>query len=97
MEIAYQAFLKYKKQFPERMVKDPVLSDEQKYFIHFAATQRSKKRLEKEIQLLKTDSHSPDRWRVDGPLRNMDSFYEAFQIEKGSPMYLEKDKRVSIW
>ncbi|HEU0124681.1 MAG TPA: M13-type metalloendopeptidase, partial [Flavobacterium sp.] len=40
---------------------------------------------------------SPGMYRAVVPIKNLDSFYDAFGIKKGDPMYLEPDKRVKIW
>jgi predicted metalloendopeptidase len=44
-----------------------------------------------------TDVHSPGKFRVNGPVVNIDAFYEAFSIDKQSPMYLPNTERVSVW
>jgi predicted metalloendopeptidase len=43
------------------------------------------------------DVHSPARFRVIGPLRNVDDWYAAFGIKPGDPLYLPPDQRVHIW
>ena len=44
-----------------------------------------------------SDSHSPARFRVDGPLRNVDAWYEAFAVKPGDKLYLKPEERVRIW
>ena len=44
-----------------------------------------------------TIPHSPARFRVIGPLRNLDAWYAAFNIKPGAALYLEPAKRVRIW
>jgi putative endopeptidase len=46
---------------------------------------------------IKTDPHSPGNVRATQPLKNIDAFYEAFDIKEGDAMYLEPEKRVRIW
>ena len=41
--------------------------------------------------------HAPSRYRAIGPLQNIDVFYETFDIQPGNPMYLEPERRTSIW
>ena len=48
-------------------------------------------------QQLVTDPHSPAHERVDGVVRNIDAWYEAFGIKPGDPMYVAPDQRVRIW
>ena len=47
--------------------------------------------------LIKTDTHSPGVVRATQPLKNIDAFYEAFNIKEGDSMYLAPEKRVRIW
>ncbi|MBL7726965.1 MAG: M13 family metallopeptidase [Dinghuibacter sp.] len=46
---------------------------------------------------LMSNVHSPAKYRVNGIFWNVDDFYTAFNIPKGSPMYMEENKRVKIW
>ena len=46
---------------------------------------------------LKSDPHTPDKFRCNGTLVNVAAFYTAFDVKPGDKMYLEPDKRVSIW
>ncbi len=41
--------------------------------------------------------HAPTRFRAYGPLQNVDRFYEVFDIQPDDPMFLEPEKRASIW
>jgi predicted metalloendopeptidase len=43
------------------------------------------------------DVHAPNYWRVNGALANIWEFYEAFDVKKGDPMYIEENKRVSFF
>jgi predicted metalloendopeptidase len=36
-------------------------------------------------------------YRANGPVVNMDSWYEAFNIKPEDPMYVPKEKRVKVW
>jgi putative endopeptidase len=46
---------------------------------------------------LKTDPHSPARFRADGTLANQPGFYGAFGVKEGDRMYLPPERRVIIW
>jgi len=46
---------------------------------------------------IETDPHSPARYRVNGVVRNMDAWYEAFGVEPGDALYLAPEDRVQIW
>ncbi len=53
---------------------------------------------DKELQTrLKTDSHSPSEYRVNGIVQNMPEFYKAFDVKEGDGHYLKKEDRVKIW
>ena len=70
---------------------------EQRYFMSWATIWRSKYRDEALKNQIKTDPHSPGMVRAVQPLKNVDSFYEAFNIKEGDEMYLAPDNRIKIW
>lgn len=47
--------------------------------------------------LLLSDTHSPDKIRVNAVLSSIDEFYEVYDISKNDLMYVEKENRVGIW
>ena len=49
------------------------------------------------IQRLASDPHSPHQWRSIMPLRNIDAWYAAFDVQPGQTRYLPPDQRVRIW
>tara|TARA_B100000795_G_scaffold112494_1_gene83306 strand:+ start:20656 stop:22701 length:2046 start_codon:yes stop_codon:yes gene_type:complete len=70
---------------------------EQRFFMSWATVWRTKQRDESLRTQVKTDPHTPGRWRATEPLKNVDSFYEAFNIVVGDPMYVAPEDRVRIW
>ena len=70
---------------------------EQRLFIGFAQIWREKLRDAARIERIKTDPHSPGRFRADGTLRNQSSFDDAFAVQPGDGMYLPPDHRISLW
>jgi len=70
---------------------------EQRFFIGYAHAWRGKYRDEALRERLLSDPHSPGKYRVIGVLRNMDAFYEAFDVQPADKMYLPPDERVRIW
>jgi len=73
------------------------LTPEQRFFISWAAIWRTKSRDEALRTQIQTDPHSPAQYRANGPLVNIDAFYEAFDISEGDSMYLAPEDRVRIW
>jgi len=59
---------------------------EQRFFVANAIVWRSKARTEALINQLRTDSHSPGRWRVLGPMSQMAAFAQAFSCKPGDAM-----------
>ena len=43
------------------------------------------------------DPHSPAKFRINGAVRNVPEFYEAFKIKPTDSLYLASEKRVKIW
>ena len=48
-------------------------------------------------QQLATDPHSPGPIRAFAPLRNVDAWYEAFDVKEGDKNYVKPEERVKIW
>ena len=46
---------------------------------------------------LATDPHSPSEFRVNGIVRNIDAWYDAFSVTADDDLYLAPDQRVTIW
>jgi predicted metalloendopeptidase len=69
----------------------------QRFFLGAARVWRNHIRPEALRLRLKTDSHSPGRERVIGPLANLPEFYEAFGCTDGEPMKRDEAMRPSIW
>ena len=47
-------------------------------------------------KLLATDTHAPETYRI-GTVRNLDAWYEAFDVQPGHRLYLAPDARVRVW
>ena len=53
---------------------------------------------DEEIQrLTKIDPHALGKWRVNGTMPQLDTWYEAFTITENDPMYIAPEKRVNVW
>ncbi|MGB0896581.1 MAG: M13 family metallopeptidase [Flavobacteriaceae bacterium] len=70
---------------------------EQRFFMSWATVWRTKYRDEALKNRIKTDPHSPGMVRASQPLKNVEAFYEAFDIKEGDGMYLPENERVKIW
>ncbi|MEO1731206.1 MAG: M13 family metallopeptidase [Pseudomonadota bacterium] len=73
------------------------LTGDQRFFLAWAQVWRSAQREESYRNRLRTDSHSPEEYRVNGVVRNLDEWYEAFGVTEEHEMYLPPEKRVRIW
>ncbi len=93
--IAYQALENDLKQHPEGIVDG--FTPEQRFFISFAQVWRQNSRTAYNRQAVNTDPHSPARFRVLGPLSNMNEFYKAFNVKPGDAMYRPDSLRAVIW
>ncbi len=69
---------------------------DQRFYLAYAQLWAQNIRPEEEARLTKIDEHSLGKWRVDGTVKNLEAFYEAFGITDGA-MFLEPEKRVVIW
>ncbi len=73
------------------------MTPEQKFFVNFAYVWKSKARNQDTQQRLLLDVHSPPIFRVNGSVRNIDEFYEVFNIKPTDKLYLKPEQRVKIW
>ena len=73
------------------------LSGTQRFFLSYAQVWRSLDREESVRTQVMSDPHSPAQFRVNGVVRNMDPWYEAFSIAPTDPMYLAPADRVHVW
>jgi putative endopeptidase len=73
------------------------LTGDQRFFLAWAQVWRSTQREESNRNRLRTDSHSPEEYRVNGVVRNLDEWYKAFGVKPGDKMYLPPEQRVRIW
>ena len=73
------------------------LTGDQRFFLGWAQVWRSQQREDAARQRLRTDPHSPEEYRVNGVVRNMDEWYEAFGVTPDDELYLPPEERVRIW
>ena len=73
------------------------MTAEQRFYIGFAQSWLGKRRDEATIAQLKSDPHSPEKYRTNGVVVHMPSFYSAFSVVPGDKMYLPPELRVTLW
>jgi putative endopeptidase len=73
------------------------LTGDQRFFLAYAQVWREKQREDALRSQVSTDPHSPGRFRVLGPVRNVDAWYQAFGITPDNSMYIPPEKRAHIW
>ena len=95
LTIAYQAF----KNTPEGKSDTKIdgFTPDQRFFLSFAQVWRVKSSDETMRVRLNTDPHSPEVFRVDGTVSNIEAFYKAFNIKPGDKMYRAEKDRVKVW
>jgi len=95
LAIAYKAY-KLSLGGKEAPVIDGLTGD-QRFYYGWAQVWRAKVRENAAIVRIKTDPHSPPRFRGNGTLKNQPGFYDAFGVKEGDAMYLPPDQRVIMW
>jgi putative endopeptidase len=93
--VAYQAFKKTPEGKSNQMIDG--LTSDQRFFLSYASIWREKERSEFLRTMTLTNPHSPARFRVNGPLSNLDAFYAAFNIKQGDKMWRPVNQRLVIW
>jgi len=73
------------------------LTGVQRVFYGWAQVWRTKSRDAEAIRRLAIDPHSPPEFRCNGIVRNLDAFYDAFEVAESDELYLEPAQRVHIW
>ena len=73
------------------------LTGVQRVFFSWAQIWRTKTRDAEAIRRLSIDPHSPPEFRCNGVIRNIDAFYDAFDVKAGDDLYLDEAQRVRIW
>jgi predicted metalloendopeptidase len=73
------------------------ITGDQRFFMAYAQMRNEKSREEYLVNQIKTDPHSPGRYRINGAVRNFDPWYAAFDVKPGDALYLPPEQRVRIW
>jgi putative endopeptidase len=72
-------------------------SGDQRLFLGYAQVWRFKAREETLRQRVLSDPHSPPEFRINGIVRNVDAWYEAYEVAPGEKLYLSPASRVHLW
>ncbi len=72
------------------------LTGDQRFFLAFAQSWRTKMRDKALRARIATDVHAPAMWRVQ-TVRNLDGWYPAFGVTPEQALYLPPGKRVQVW
>ena len=73
------------------------LTGVQRVFYGWAQVWRTKSRDAEAIRRLAIDPHSPPEFRCNGVIRNIDAYYDAFEVSESDELYLDPQHRVRIW
>lgn len=73
------------------------LTGVQRVFFGWAQVWRTKSRDAEAIRRLAVDPHSPPEFRCNGVVRNLDAFYDAFDVAEDDELFLTPQSRVRIW
>lgn len=93
--IAYKAY-----QLSLNGAQSPVidgLTGDQRFFLSYAHSWRNKNRPEEVRRRIAIDPHSPDEFRCNQIVRNVQEFYDAFNVTENDALWLAPDERVRIW
>ena len=73
------------------------LSGEQRFFFSWAQAWQAKVREQEILRRLTVDPHSPPEFRCNQVVRNIDAFYEAFDVNESDELWMDPAERVTIW
>jgi putative endopeptidase len=73
------------------------LTGAQRFFLSWAQAWQIAIRPEEALRLLSIEPHSPNEFRCNQIVRNIDAFYEAFTVTPEDELWMEPEERVTIW
>ncbi|MDB6007796.1 MAG: Peptidase, family [Gammaproteobacteria bacterium] len=95
LNMAYHAYHLSLKGEPAPVIDG--LTGDQRFFLSWAQVWRTKIRDGQLREYVMSDVHSPPYFRVNGPLPNINEWYDAFNVHPGDKLYIKPEDRVSIW
>ena len=93
--MAYEAFKKTD-QYKNNIIIAG-LNPSQRFFLGYALAWMVNERPETVASQVKSNEHSPAKFRVNGPLSDMPEFYQAFGVKEGDALWVPDSLRVKIW
>ncbi len=96
LAIAYEALQIAKQRGRGESSPDGYSADE-RFFFNFARIWREHVRKEAAIRALISDEHPPSDYRVNNSLRNVEAFYEVFDVKSSDRLYIPPARRADIW
>ena len=73
------------------------LSGAERFFLSWAQAWQQKSRPAETVRLLTIDPHSPNEFRCNQIVANLDAFHEAYNTKPGDLLWLDPENRVRIW
>jgi putative endopeptidase len=73
------------------------LTGDQRFFLSYAQSWREKSTDDSTRQQIVSDTHAPVQYRVNGVVRNVAAWYEAFNVKPGDKLFLSPKNRAQIW
>jgi putative endopeptidase len=95
INIAYEAFKKTKEGHSKKKING--FTPDQRFFLSWAQVWRGSQRPEAAAQRILTDPHSPEQYRCNAPISNMDAWYAAFNVKPGNKNYKKPADRIKVW
>jgi putative endopeptidase len=95
LNVAYAAFKKTKEGQSHKKIDG--FTPDQRFFLSWAQVWRGSQRPEAAAQRILVDPHSPEQYRTNAPLTNIDAWYAAFDIKPGDKMYKKPEDRTKVW
>ena len=95
LEVAHRAMKLSKDESLDKVVAG--WNSDQLFFVGWSRIWKRKYKDAEMIKRLSNDPHSPSRYRVNGPITNIDAFYQAFDIKPGDKLYRPVEDRIKIW
>ncbi len=93
--MGYEAFKKTQQYKNQEMIAG--LNPDQRFFLGYALAWMVNERPEMVANQVRSNEHSPSKFRVIGPLADMPEFYRTFGIKEGDKMWRPESLRVKIW